>query len=112
MLIFQRHCNLVCSLIVSLSNFAPDMKKTLLALIILSVGFTACNKEPVPLTKIQIQQKIDSITAYRIKELDEMARRDLEHRIKIEVKVKADSIIRAAQHNTADTTPKTKPVLN
>jgi len=89
------------------------MKKALLALILISgVGFTACNKEPVPLTKEQIKQKIDSITAYRIKELDEMAQKDLEHRIKIEVKVKADSIVNAAmQRNIADSTPKNKPVL-
>jgi len=88
------------------------MKRTLLALTILGIGFTACNKEPKPLTKQEIQQKIDSITAYRIKELDEMAQKDLEHRIKIEVKVKADSIINAdLLHNTADTAPKNKPAL-
>ncbi len=93
------------------------MKKTLFTVIILMlvvvVGLMACNKEPEPMTKVQIKQKIDSITAYRIKELDEQAQRDLEHRIKIEVKVKADSIVNAAvQRHTADTPTKKTPVIN
>ncbi len=88
------------------------MKRTLLALIILPIGFTACNKEPKPLTREQIQQRIDSVTAARIKELDEMARQDLEHRKKIEVKVKADSIVNAAlQHTNADSANKNKPAV-
>ena len=85
------------------------MKRTLLALLILGLGFTACNKEPEPLTKAQIKQKVDSITAYRIKELDIQAQRDLDHRKKIEVKVKADSIINA--RNAADTIPKNTKAL-
>ena len=88
------------------------MKNTLLALIILATGFSACNKEPQQLTKEQINQKIDSIVAYRVKELDEQYQRDLEHRIKIEVKVKADSIVNAAiKQNTTDTVKKNKPAL-
>ena len=88
------------------------MKKTLLALIILSLGFAACNKEPEPMTQVQIKQKIDSIAAYRIKELDEQAQKDLEHRIKIEVKVKADSIVNAAmQHRATDSAQKKTPSL-
>ena len=79
------------------------MKKTLLAIMIVATGFSACNKEPQPLTRVQINQKIDSIVAARVKELDEQSQRDLEHRIKIEVKVKADSIVNALQHKTTDT---------
>ena len=75
-----------------------SMKKSLVALIFFGAWFTACNKEPEALTKTQIQQKVDSITAYRIKELDEQAQKDLGHRMKIEVKVKADSIANAAEH--------------
>ena len=56
----------------------------------------ACNKDqPQPLTKLEIQQKIDSLTNIRVKELDQMAQIDLDHRIKIEVKVKVDSILNA-----------------
>ena len=88
------------------------MKKTLLAIMIVATGFSACNKEPQPLTRVQINQKIDSIVAARVKELDEQSQRDLEHRIKIEVKVKADSIVNALQHKTTDTVAKNNPALN
>ena len=88
------------------------MKKTLLALIILATGFSACNKEPQQLTRAQINQKIDSIAAARIKELDQQSQQDLDHRIKIEVKVKADSIVNSAmQHSIIDTARKNKPAL-
>ena len=86
------------------------MKKTLLASAILVCGLAACNKEPEPLTKAQIKQRIDSITTVRIKELDEQARLDLEHRIKIEVKVKVDSMVNASLH-PADTTAGKKPAI-
>ena len=81
------------------------MKKTLLAILVILGGLTACNKEPEPLTKAQIKQKIDSITAERIKESDAQSRLDLEHRRKIEVKVKVDSMVNASLH-PADTTHK------
>ena len=76
------------------------MKRTVLAIavIVMGLGFTSCNKEPQPLTKAQIKQKVDSITSVRIKESDERAQRDLELRIKIDVKVKADSIVNALEH--------------
>jgi hypothetical protein len=80
------------------------MKKTLFVLLILGLGFASCNKEPQPLTKEEIKQKIDSITKVRIIESDNLAKRDLERRIKIEVKVKADSIVSALQQVTKDTT--------
>ena len=87
------------------------MKRALLALAILVSGLAACNKAPEPLTSAQIKQQIDSISAMRIKELDQQAQLDLEHRIKIEVKVKVDSIVNASLHpNTADSTKK-KPAL-
>ena len=72
------------------------MKKTVLVLL-LGIGFAACNKEPAPLTRQQIRQKVDSITAYRIRELDQQATEDLSHRIKIEVKAKVDSILNSAR---------------
>ncbi len=71
------------------------MWKIIFVIIILGLGFGSCNKETQPLTKQEIKQKIDSITKIRIKELDEQSRVDLEHRIKIEVKVKVDSIFNA-----------------
>ena len=75
------------------------MKRILLPLIVLGFGFASCNKEPQPLTKAEIKQKIDSLTSIRMKESDEQAQRDLQHRIDIEVMVKADSILNATlQH--------------
>jgi len=89
------------------------MKKTLLALLVIVSVLTACNKEPKPLTRAQIKQKIDSITAERIKESDAQARLELEHRIKIEVKVKVDSIVNARlQPLTPDTVRNRKPTRN
>lgn len=73
------------------------MKPTLL-LLLPAFCLLACNKETTPpLTKQEIKQKIDSITSIRIKELDAMAQRDLQHRIKIEVKINADSILNATR---------------
>ncbi len=87
------------------------MKKIVLAILVLVFGLVACNKEPEPLTKAQIKQKIDSVTAERIKESDAQARLDLEHRIKIEVKVKVDSMVNASLH-AADTAHKKNPAKN
>ena len=82
-----------------------------MALIILGIGFASCNKEPQPLTRQQIKQKIDSITSIRIKESDAQAQRDLQHRIEIEVKVKADSILHATLQHAKDSANKPKTVI-
>ena len=83
------------------------MKKTLYVLILLGLVFASCNKEPEALSKEEINRKIDSLTMVQIKESDEHAKKDLEHRIKIEVKVKVDSILNAQlKQKTKDTTQK------
>ncbi len=80
------------------------MNKLLLLCVVVAVCFSSCDKEaPLPLTKEQITSQIDSITRLRVQEVDERAKKDLEHRIKIEVKVKADSIRQAMlQPKTVD----------
>ena len=86
------------------------MRKTILAFIILA-SLYSCNKEPQPLSKAEIKQRIDSITSIRIRESDEMARKDLDHRMKIEVKVKVDSIINAKyMQATTDSLQKRKGI--
>ena len=50
------------------------------------------------MSKQEVAWKIDSITKAQTVESAERARRDLEYRIKIDVKVKADSILHARQH--------------
>jgi len=87
------------------------MKKILFVLLVSGFGFASCNKEPVPLTKEEIKQKVDSIMKVRILESDEQAKMDLERRIKIEVKVKADSILFAQlQQASKDTAKKPNAV--
>ena len=84
------------------------MKKTLYALILMGLVFASCDKEqPQPLTKEEINKKIDSLTKVQVMESNEHAKKDLEHRIKIEVKVKVDSILNAQlKQKTKDTTQK------
>ena len=55
----------------------------------------SCKKESQPMTKAEMRKKIDSLTSIRLKELDAQANHDLEYRMKIEVKVKVDSIVQA-----------------
>lgn len=53
----------------------------------------SCNKEVrKELSKEEIQKRIDSISHEKLLEVEEQAQKELEYRIKIEVKVKADSI--------------------
>lgn len=61
----------------------------------------SCKKEvKIPLTKQEIQKRIDSAVQRRLLEVDELAQKELEYRMKIEVKVKADSI-RGAMNSSA-----------
>jgi hypothetical protein len=83
------------------------MKRSVVVLAVLSVCFWSCNKEVPALTKEQVKAKVDSIAAARIKELDAMARKDLEYRMKIELKGKVDSILNARRlaHDTSAKQP-------
>lgn len=62
------------------------------------------------MSKQELSKKVDSITAVQTRLSDEYAKRDLEHRIKIEVKVKADSILAArSMPNKKDSAKKALP---
>lgn len=89
------------------------MKRTLLAFSILSVVLFSCNKEqPKPLSKEELSRQIDSIVQVRTKEIDARAHIDLERRMKIEVKVKVDSIVNAQLNpQTKDTAKKASAPL-
>ncbi len=82
----------------------------MLALMVSAITWTSCTKEKaaVPLTKKEIKQQVDSIMNARSKAIIEQANRDLQYRLKIEVKGKADSLIKA--HAKADTTLKTPKI--
>ena len=73
------------------------MRKIIIALSILSITWTSCTKEKSPqvLTQRQIRHQVDSIMTERNKELEQQGQKDLQSRLKIEVKVKADSIVTA-----------------
>jgi hypothetical protein len=71
------------------------MKKLLLGLVIGGIGFASCHKDTPPLTKQEIKKKVDSLTDIRVRELNVQYERDLEHRMKVEVKVKVDSMVTA-----------------
>jgi hypothetical protein len=83
------------------------MNRLVVAAVILSFSFASCNKEvPEELTKEQIKYQVDSISAARIKEMDVRAQKDLDYRMKIEVKAKADSILNARQQARDTAAPK------
>jgi hypothetical protein len=80
------------------------MKQFFLFLGVVASLLVSCKKEVQPFTQNEIQKKVDSIVSIRILEMDERATRDLNFRMKIEVKAKADSIVSAnIARRTADT---------
>ncbi len=62
---------------------------------------SSCSKQERPLTPEQIQAKADSIFRIKLKKLQQEAKEDLERRMAIEVKPKADSI-RNVKNNIAE----------
>jgi len=93
------------------SIFAPrlrmDMKNKLILklLLALTIGFGACTREKDRiLTPIEVKAKVDSLTAVKVAAIKQQAKEDLDVRIAIEVKPKADSIVEARRHPRKDTT--------
>jgi hypothetical protein len=84
------------------------MSKLTITGVAVALMLSACSKEvKKPLSKEAIQRQIDSIAQARMREMERDAQKELEHRIKIEVKVKADSILQekmrsASQEQTTD----------
>jgi len=71
------------------------MKNIMLVFVIGTLGMVSCKKEQRIFTKEEIQHTIDSVVSARAKESDIQAQQDLERRMKIEVRVKVDSILNA-----------------
>jgi hypothetical protein len=90
------------------------MKGTLsIAALVFCTGFFACNKPVQPLSKQEVSRKIDSAVKAGTAESDQAASIDLERRMKIEVKVKVDSILNARLlKQLIDTGSKSKPVVS
>lgn len=78
----------------------------MLVLLVSAITWTSCTKEKaaIPLTKKEIKKQVDSIMAGKNKAIIESASRDLQYRLKIEVKGKADSLVK--MHGRPDTTTK------
>ena len=90
------------------------MNKILLALVLLTTLFTACNDTQVAIPQKTINAKVDSIVNVRKIEMNQQAMEDLDHRTAIEVKAKADSIVQAAQVKAVkkDSVSKKHPIKN
>ena len=73
------------------------MKRVFWVLTIPVLTLAACSKDVQPhaMSKHEMEHKIDSLAKIRIQEVNHRARVELEHRLKIEVKVKVDSILNA-----------------
>ena len=78
--------------------------KILLPLTILSLLFCACS-EKTEHSDSFIDAKVDSIVGTRMEEINRAAMEDLDQRMTIEVKAKADSIIAARRAAASDTKP-------
>ncbi len=63
------------------------------------ISISSCKKEIKKLTQEEIRVHYDSITKIRLIESDQQAQKDLDRRMRIEVKVKVDSIINARSKN-------------
>ncbi len=71
------------------------MKAIKLSIVLACLFTVSCKKEVQVIRPEVIKGKIDSIVNVRFRELDANAQRDLDYRITIELRVKADSIYNA-----------------
>jgi len=74
------------------------IKNIAYTLLFACVALASCSKEPRPMTRQEMRLKTDSIVASQNRMSEQEARKDLERRIKIEVRVKADSIFNERLH--------------
>jgi hypothetical protein len=81
--------------------FASVMLRSLIYISLFISVVSCTRKEPVE-TKEAMKKRLDSMSAERIRQIDERYQRDLHYRIKIEAVRNRDSI-----HNAINTTPAT-----
>ncbi len=84
------------------------MRTTITGLLFLAIFWTSCNKEKAlpPLTSKEIKQKVDSIMVEKNREIEAAGKTDLQLRMKIEVKVIADSFLNARLNKVSKDTLK------
>jgi hypothetical protein len=85
------------------------MLKTGIFMITVLICFSACKSHDAAITQSQINAKVDSLVAMKMDEISRQAMEDLDHRISIEVKAKADSIVQAYMLSSTNTTPPAQP---
>ena len=72
------------------------------------IGLSACQQKEHVMTESERQAKVDSLVGTKMEEINRLAMEDLDHRMSIEVKAKADSIVAAVMGTGATaTTPNT-----
>ncbi|MBS1643559.1 MAG: hypothetical protein JST36_00840 [Bacteroidetes bacterium] len=81
------------------------MKRILSAIVVIWV-ISGCNNESKQYSATEIQAKVDSIVGSRLPEINRKAMEDLDLRMAIEVKAKADSILQVRQAQAP------KPIAN
>ncbi len=70
----------------------------LYAAVLAAAGLTSCGARQQALTESELNARVDSLVAERVEALNQHYMEDLEKRMAIEVKVKADSIVAAREN--------------
>jgi len=81
------------------NNFAllnnVSMKNSIFALAVAALLFASCGGGEHKYTQSEIDAKVDSLVGVKMEEINRQAMEDLDRRMSIEVKAKADSIVQA-----------------
>lgn len=71
------------------------MKKTAIVFFAAVLTLGACKNKEQALTRSEMDAKVDSLVGLKMEEINRLAMEDLDRRMSIEVKAKADSIVEA-----------------
>lgn len=96
----------VSTIVINLPAKRISMNKTAVLLLAAIIGLGACKAKKQAITQSRIDAKVDSLVAIKMEEINMQAMEDLDRRMAIEVKAKADSIVQAVM--AADTSSATK----
>jgi len=83
------------------------MYRNLVTLLAAAFILASCKDRQRALTETQIKAKVDSLVGIKVQELATQSAEDLDRRMSIEVKAKADSIVQARLSGTTATTTST-----
>jgi hypothetical protein len=83
------------------SKMKMDMKSTAVLFVAAILTLGACQNKEQALTQSEIDAKVDSLVGLKMEEINRQAMEDLDRRMAIEVKAKADSIVQARMQTPA-----------